>query len=120
MWDRDAWARRARTKPPKDTPPGWIGTLRAAAVAYRNLTGSAEWDRYLGVLQGRVEELGGELRAQQDAILSVRTGGYEELVRLKLAVALLQGELAALEWAMALPKTVIAAVKELPAQAPGD
>ena len=85
-----------------------VRALQAAGVIMAKLTtGSEEWNRYLSYLQGQIDKTRERVAAarlkQDDPAL------WDVAKRNKLKADILQGEamIAALEWAMALPKALV-------------
>lgn len=74
-----------------------------AAVAMDNLTGSPEWDYFLSLVQGLLEEAQSRLEDAERVLLGPECG-YEMLMSAKAAFAEARGQVAAYEHALALPK----------------
>ena len=87
--------------------PGLQMIQAAGAVMAKLTTQSDEWNRYLSYLQGQIDKTRERVAAarlkQDDPAL------WDVAKRNKLKADILQGEamIAALEWAMALPKALV-------------
>jgi len=103
---RDAVAEKARKRRAESLPA--IQALQAAGVIMARLTtGSEEWNRYLSYLQGHIERT----RARRDVAQTRQNDPtvWDIAERNKLKADILQAEamIAALQWAMELPKALV-------------
>lgn len=78
-----------------------------AAVAAEKLTGSAEWDYFLSLLQQRREEYQKLADAAREVLLHHEVVGHEDLLRAKIAFERAHSVVSALDWAIEQPKAVL-------------
>lgn len=76
-----------------------------ASVAMEQLTGSAEWDYFLSLVQARVREFEAIRDAQKEVLLSPAATDHEaRIAKIQHAAALASVD--ALQWAIGLPRTI--------------
>jgi len=81
--------------------------VRATAV-----TGHAEWDHFLELIEGRIAKYRDMIAVEQSALVAPGLVNSEQIMLLKVRLACLQTALCELEAVIALPKILIAGGSE--------
>lgn len=77
------------------------------------LTGKPEWDQFLQLLQTRCDEARAEIASWRKQFEETTDLSHENLIKLKLGFTAAHNRLAALEFAMGLPKELMANAKRV-------
>ena len=103
-YDEWAAARGNGATPPDPTP---IRLAVRAAVHATDLTNNPTWDTFLGYIAGAKEQVENAKQSYRDALLNPFTVGHDDLLRAKIALADLEGQIKALDWIVELPKAIL-------------
>jgi formate dehydrogenase maturation protein FdhE len=78
-----------------------------AALSASQVTGDEHWDRFLQVVQARIEECAAERDGAAEALKNSDDFSPETLVKQKLAARLYGKEVDALKWVISLPQIIM-------------
>ena len=108
--DRDEdWQPRVRERKAESLRRS-VPDMRAmhhAALSIAEVTGDEHWDRFLEIVQGRIEELRIERDKALDQLKTSDDYSVEGMINQKLAVRLFGISIEVLEWAVGLPKEIL-------------
>jgi len=109
-FDRDEdWVGREKTGK-ADSVRRSIPDLRAkhhAALSIAEVTGDEHWDRFLQIVQGRIEEVTQMRDEARNRLETSDDFSAESLINQKLAVRLYGRDIEALQWVIGLPKDIL-------------
>ncbi len=76
-------------------------------VPMQNLTGQPEWDLFLQLIQGRIDQYRGMLQSLQDQDLSATSVSHDELLSAQLNRRMLKNQIDILEEILGWPKELV-------------
>lgn len=107
MIDRDDYEAYVKAKKPRNGQAQSLEFLVQAQVRMENLTGDANFDRFLTYLQSSSESMNALLEDLERRICDPATHDGTEIMELKLAIARMMGRVEAMNAVIELPKAII-------------
>ena len=103
---RDEYFGRPEAKKPDDQRPR-LELLRQAAIRTELLTGSSEWDSFLGYIQAVMEETEAQRKSLIELLSDPLVVDHVHIMQAKIALAECKGRIDAWQAVIELPKDLI-------------
>ena len=105
---RDEYFGRPEAKKPDDPRPR-LELLRQAAIRTEHLTGSPDFDSFLGYIQAAMEGTEAQVRSWIELMSDPLIVDHDQIMRAKIALAECKGRIDAWQAVIELPKDLIQA-----------